>query len=85
VFVGANGIDPSAGLTCHSSDEAAANGANGLASKETYCGCGSEQVWIVASWQICPVEVCDLIITDSGTTSETIHPYTERGVEMHWV
>jgi DeoR/GlpR family transcriptional regulator of sugar metabolism len=25
VFIGANGIDPSAGVTCHSSDEAAVN------------------------------------------------------------
>ncbi|MHB1675785.1 MAG: DeoR/GlpR family DNA-binding transcription regulator [Acidobacteriaceae bacterium] len=85
VFIGANGIDPSAGLTCYSSDEAAVNRAMVSQAKRRIAVVDRSKFGIVAGWQICPVEVCDLIITDSGATSETIHPYAKRGVEVHRV
>jgi DeoR family transcriptional regulator, aga operon transcriptional repressor len=85
VFIGANGIDLSAGLTCHSSDEAAVNRAMVAQGKRRIAVVDRSKFGVVAGWQICPLEVCDLIITDSGAANETILPYTTRGLEVHRV
>lgn len=85
VFIGANGIDPSAGLTCHSADEAAVNRVMVSQAKKRIAVVDRSKFGIITDWQICPIEACALIITDSGATNEMIAPYTERGIEVHRV
>jgi DeoR/GlpR family transcriptional regulator of sugar metabolism len=39
----------------------------------------------VAEWQICPVETCDLIITDSALPDVMLAPFEERKLEVRRV
>lgn len=85
VFIGANGIEPSAGLTCHSPDEAAVNRAMVSQAKRRIAVVDRSKFGKIADWQICPIEACEMIITDSGVTDEMIAPYAKRGVKVQRV
>jgi DeoR family transcriptional regulator of aga operon len=84
-FLGADGIHPSAGLTCHSPEEAAVNRVMLTQAKKRIAVADRSKFGVIASWKMCPIEDCDLIITDKRVTKDMIGPYSERGVEVRRV
>lgn len=85
VFIGANGIHPTAGLTCHSADEAAVNRAMVAQAKRHIAVVDHSKFGTIADWKICNIEACDLIITDAGLTEDKVRDYAERGVAVQRV
>ncbi len=79
-FIGADGIDPVAGLTCHSAEEAAVNRVIVARSKKRVAVVDHSKFGTVTSWTICTADDCQLIITDKGASKEMLAPYTERGI-----
>jgi DeoR/GlpR family transcriptional regulator of sugar metabolism len=84
-FVGADGIDPAAGLTCHNPDEAAVNRVVVTQARKRIAVLDRSKFGVITSWKMCAVEDCDLIITDKGATKDLIAPYVKRGVEVRRV
>jgi DeoR family transcriptional regulator of aga operon len=84
-FLGADGIDPAAGLTCHSPDEAAVNRVMIAQAKRRIAVVDHSKFGVITSWKMCPVEDCELIITDKGATKEMIAPYLGIGVAVRRV
>ena len=84
-FIGADGIDAAAGLTCRSADEAAVNRVMVAQAKRRIAVVDRSKFGVVAEWQICPVETCGLIITDSGLEDAALAPFTERNLEVRRV
>jgi DeoR family transcriptional regulator of aga operon len=37
---------------------------------------------VVAKWLICPNEMIEMLITDSGATEESVAPFLARGVKV---
>jgi DeoR family transcriptional regulator of aga operon len=84
-FLGADGIDPSAGLTCRSPEEAAVNRVIVKQARKRIVVIDHTKFGVVASWSVCRVEDCAMIITDKATTKKLIDPYVKRGVEVRRV
>ena len=84
-FLGADGIDASAGLTCHSPDEAAVNRVMVAHAKKRVAVVDHSKFGVIADWKMCGVEDCSLIITDKGVSREIMVPYTARGIEIRRV
>jgi DeoR family transcriptional regulator of aga operon len=85
VFIGADGIDPAAGLTCHSADEAAVNRVMIAQARKRVVVVDHSKFGTIASWKMCAVEDCQVMITDKGATKEVLAPYIERGVDVRRV
>lgn len=85
VFIGADGIDPAAGLTCHSAEEAAVNRVMVARSKKRVAVVDHSKFGTIASWTICSAEDCQVIITDKGASKEMLAPYIERGTNIRRV
>jgi DeoR/GlpR family transcriptional regulator of sugar metabolism len=77
-FIGADGMDAVAGLTCRNPDEAAVNRVIVAQAKRRIAVVDRSKFAVIAQWQICPVEVCDIIITDSLVTESALAPFGER-------
>jgi DeoR family transcriptional regulator of aga operon len=84
-FIGADGIDIAAGLTCRSPEEAAVNRVMVAQAKRRIAVIDCSKFGIVAEWQICSVETCDLIITDSALPDAALALFAERNVELRRV
>ncbi len=76
-FVGADGIDARAGLTCRNSDEAAVNRVMVAQAKRCIAVVDSSKFGIVSEWQICPVAACETIVTDSNITEEVLRAFAD--------
>jgi len=84
-FLGADGIDPSAGLTCRSPEEAAVNRVIVEQAKKRIAVVDHTKLGVIASWSICRVEDCAMIITDKAAVKKLVDPYVKRGVEVRRV
>lgn len=82
VFLGANGIDAVAGLTCHNSDEAQINRTMVSQAKKKIAVVDHSKFAVVASWLICPVEALDVLVTDQGATENMLAPFEQKGVQV---
>jgi DeoR family transcriptional regulator, aga operon transcriptional repressor len=81
-FIGADGVDLSAGLTCVSPDEAAVNRTMVAQAARCIAVVDRTKFGIVTSWEICPVKRCEIIVTDTGASDETIAPYLDLGIDV---
>ena len=76
-FVGADGIDAQAGLTCRSPDEAAVNRVMVTQAKRRIAVVDRSKFAVVAEWHICPLSLCETIITDTQISDETLADFGE--------
>lgn len=85
VFIGADGIDAAAGLTCRNPEEAAVNRVMVTQAKRRIAVVDRSKFGTVAEWQICPVETCDLIITDAALPDAALIAFEERKLQVRRV
>jgi len=82
LFIGADGIDPSWGVTCFSPDEAALNGTMVKHAQRKIAVVDHSKFGVVAGWRICQLSDLDILITDAGATDEMIAPFQEQGIQV---
>jgi DeoR family transcriptional regulator, aga operon transcriptional repressor len=81
-FVGADGIDVNAGLTCYSPEEATVNRAMVAQAAKCIAVVDRSKFGLITNWEICPVKRCDVIVTDTAASDEAIAPYLELGIAV---
>jgi DeoR/GlpR family transcriptional regulator of sugar metabolism len=72
-------------LTCRSPEEAAVNRVIVKQARKRIVVIDHTKFGVVASWSVCRVEDCAMIITDKATAKKLIEPYVKRGVEVRRV
>lgn len=85
VFIGVNGVDPTAGLTCFNPEEAVLNGAMVDQAERRIVVADHTKLSIVATHRICPVGAVQALITDDSASDETVAAYTAAGIEVRRV
>lgn len=82
LFIGADGIDASWGLTCFSPDEAALNGTMVGHAQRKIAVVDHSKFGVVAGWRICQANEVDTLITDTGATDEMVAPFEAMGIHV---
>jgi DeoR family transcriptional regulator of aga operon len=82
LFVGADGLDPEWGATCFSSDEADLNSALVRGARRRIAVVDHSKFEVTAGWRICHTADIHMLITDTGTTDETVAAFERKGVEV---
>lgn len=82
LFIGADGLDPEWGATCFSSDEAEFNSALVKASRRRVAVVDHSKFDVTAGWRICGIRDIHMLITDTGTSDETVAAFERSGVEV---
>jgi DeoR family transcriptional regulator of aga operon len=82
LFIGVNGIDAERGLTCLNADEAEINRTMVQQARRKIAVADHSKLGVVAKWLICPNEMIEMLITDSGATEESVAPFLARGVKV---
>lgn len=82
LFIGADGIESSWGVTCFSPDEAALNGTMVKHAQRKIAVVDHSKFGAVAGWRICQSGELNILITDSGATDEMIAPFEELGIRV---
>lgn len=85
VFIGANGVDSSRGITCLHADEAGANRVMVQHAKKRIVVGDSSKLGVTATHKICGIEIIDVLITDIGASDEAIAPFVEAGIDVRRV
>lgn len=85
MFVGVNGIHAARGLTCLNSDEADINRTMVRQAKRTIAVADHSKLGVVTNWLICPIDTIDMLITDSGATTEMVAPFLSQGLTVRRV
>lgn len=82
MFIGADGIDASWGLSCFSSDEAELNSTMVRQARRHIAVADHTKFGVVANWRICEASSVQTLITDTGATDEMIAPFLKLGIEV---
>jgi DeoR family transcriptional regulator, aga operon transcriptional repressor len=82
MFIGADGIDNSWGVTCFSPDEAALNETMVKHAQRKVAVVDHSKFGAVAGWRICQSVDLDILITDVGATDEMIAPFESMGIRV---
>ena len=82
LFIGEDGLDPQWGATCFSSDEADLNSALVRVSRRRIAVADHSKFAVTAGWRICPTTDIHMVITDNGTTDETVTAFERKGVQV---
>jgi DeoR family transcriptional regulator of aga operon len=82
LFIGADGLDAQWGATCFSSDEADLNSALVSVSRRRIAVVDHSKFAVTAGWRICPTTDIHMLITDNGTTDETVAEFERNGVQV---
>lgn len=82
MFIGADGIDASWGLSCFNSDEAELNGTMVRHARRHIAVADHTKFGVVANWRICETATIQTLITDSGATDEMIAPFQKLGIQV---
>ncbi|HTS71040.1 MAG TPA: DeoR/GlpR family DNA-binding transcription regulator [Terriglobia bacterium] len=85
VFIGANGIHASHGVTAYHPDEAALNSFMVRQSRQKIVVVDHSKLGAVATHLICPIDQISLIITDTEATPEAVAEFTNKGIEVRQV
>ena len=85
VFIGANGVDAAAGLTCHHADEAGVNRVMVQHAKQKIAVADASKLGVRATHRICGIDAIDLLITDSSATDRQIATFLQAGVKVRRV
>jgi DeoR family transcriptional regulator, aga operon transcriptional repressor len=82
LFIGADGIDASWGITCFNTDEAALNGTMVKHAQRKIAVVDHSKFGAVAGWRICQASDLNVLITDTGATDEAIAPFEKLGIQV---
>jgi DeoR family transcriptional regulator, aga operon transcriptional repressor len=82
LFVGADGIDPTWGVTCFSPDEAALNATMVAHAKTRIAVVDHSKFGVVGGWRICQASDLHVLITDSAAPDSTLAPFEEMGIQI---
>jgi DeoR family transcriptional regulator of aga operon len=82
LFVGADGIDAKAGVSCFDPEEAQLNATMVKHAQKKVAVVDHSKFGIVAGWRICSTNEIDVLVTDSGATDEMVAPFQEADIEV---
>jgi DeoR/GlpR family transcriptional regulator of sugar metabolism len=82
LFVGADGIDAKAGVSCYDPEEAQLNATMVKHARKKVAVVDHSKFGIMAGWRICSTDELDVLVTDSGATDEMIAPFEEAEIEV---
>lgn len=82
LFIGADGIDAKAGVSCYDPDEAQLNATMVRHAQKKVAVVDHSKFGIVAGWRICSTEDIDVLVTDSGATDEMVAPFEQADIEV---
>jgi DeoR family transcriptional regulator of aga operon len=82
LFIGADGLNPEWGATCFSSDEADLNSSLVRVSQRRIAVVDHSKFDVTAGWRICRTTEIHMLITDTGTSDETVAAFERNGVQV---
>jgi DeoR/GlpR family transcriptional regulator of sugar metabolism len=82
LFVGADGIDAKAGVSCYDPEEAQLNATMVKHARKKVVVVDHTKFGIIAGWRICSTDEIDVLVTDSGATDEMVAPFREADMEV---
>lgn len=82
LFIGADGLDGNAGITCFNSEEANLNAAMVKLARRLIAVLDHTKFGVVGGWRICEASDLHAIVTDIGATDEMIEPFTNAGIQV---
>ena len=82
LFVGADGIDAKAGVSCFDPEEAQLNSVMVKHARKKVVVVDHSKFGSVAGWRICQSSDLDILITDTGATDEMIAPFESMGIRV---
>lgn len=82
MFIGADGIDATWGLSCFSSDEAELNGTMVRHARRHIAVVDHTKFGVIGNWRICETPAVQTLITDSGASDEMIAPFQKMGIDV---
>lgn len=82
LFIGADGLDGNAGITCFNSEEANLNAAMVKLARRLIAVLDHTKFGVVGGWRICETSDLHAIVTDTGATDEMIEPFTNAGIQV---
>lgn len=82
LFIGADGIDAKAGVSCFDPEEAQVNGAMVKHAQKKVAVVDHSKFGIVAGWKICSTDELDVLVTDSSVTDEMIEPFKQADIQV---
>jgi len=82
LFVGADGIDAKAGVSCYDPEEAQLNATMVKHARKKVGVVDHSKFGIMAGWRICSTDELDVLVTDSGAADEMVAPFEEAEIEV---
>jgi DeoR family transcriptional regulator of aga operon len=82
LFIGANGIDAKAGVSCYDPEEAQLNATMVKHARKKVVVVDHSKFGIVAGWRICSTDEIDVLVTDAGATDEMVAPFEAAEIEV---
>lgn len=82
LFIGADGIDGTWGVSCLDADESDLNSAMVSLSRRRIAVVDHSKFGVVAGWRICHIKDLHLLITDKDATDQMVEPFRHAGVEV---
>ena len=84
-FLGVNGIHPEHGAGAFHSDEAALNSAMARHARKRVVVADHSKLGVIGTYQFCPVDEINLLITDIEASNQSIKGFVNRGIEVRRV
>ncbi len=82
LFVGADGVDAKAGVSCYDPEEAQLNATMVKHARKKVAVVDHSKFGIMAGWRICSTDELDVLVTDSAATDEMVAPFEEAEIEV---
>lgn len=82
LFIGADGIDAKAGVSCYDPEEAQLNSMMVRHAQKKIAVVDHSKFGIVAGWKICSTDELDVLVTDSAVSDEMIEPFRQTDIEV---
>lgn len=82
LFIGADGIDGEAGVSCYDPEEAQLNSMMVKHAQKKIAVVDHSKFGIVAGWKICSTNDLDVLVTDAAVTDEMIEPFRQADVQV---
>jgi DeoR family transcriptional regulator of aga operon len=82
LFIGADGIDARAGVSCYDPEEAQLNSMMVKHAQKKIAVVDHSKFGIVAGWKICSTEELDVLVTDSTVADDMIEPFRQADVQV---
>jgi len=82
LFIGADGIDATSGISCYDPEEAQLNAAMVKHARKKVAVVDHSKFGTVAGWRICPTDELDVLVTGSSVTDEMIAPFEGAEIEV---